>query len=245
MAETGPGVDPAWRGRRVWAASGAGGSYAEHVLAPAEQLVPLPPGLSPEAAVTLGSAGGVAHFGLERARLGAGDRVLVRGASGSFGIAAVQLAARAGATVTATASDPARAARLRALGAARTTGRAPAPGAYDVILDIVSGPGLPAFLDLLAPNGRLVSVGAVGGQPPADFGTHLMAAFQKSLSFSTLSLATIPPQDLRTVRAAHFAAAARGDLTPVVHLTLPLGEAARAHAEMDAGTVFGRVVLTP
>ncbi|NEA38072.1 zinc-binding dehydrogenase, partial [Streptomyces sp. SID11385] len=153
----------------------------------------------------------------------------------------------AGATVAATASTPERAARLRALGASETPGRAPTPdqAPYDVILDIVSGPGLPAFLGLLAPNGRLVSVGAVGGQPPEDFGTHLMTAFQKSLTFATLSLATIPPDALRTVRTAHFAAATRHELTPVVHATLPLTEAAAAHAEMDAGRVFGRMVLTP
>ncbi|MDT0424469.1 quinone oxidoreductase family protein [Streptomyces evansiae] len=247
VTETGPGADPAWRGRRVWAASGAGGSYAEYVLAPADQLVPLPPELTPAAAVTLGSAGAVAHFGLDRARLAAGERVLVRGASGSLGIAAVQLAVRAGAVVTATASAPDRAARLRALGAAETTGRTPTPGAapYDVILDVVSGPDLPAFLGLLAPNGRLVSVGAVGGQPPEDFGTHLMTAFQKSLTFATLSLATIAPEALRTLRTTHFAAAARGDLATVVHATLPLTEAAAAHAEMDTGNVFGRLVLTP
>jgi NADPH:quinone reductase-like Zn-dependent oxidoreductase len=72
-----------------------------------------------------------------------------------------------------------------------------------------------------------------------------MAAFQKSLSFGTFSSATVPEADRRRVRAEQFAAAARGELRTVVHDVLPLEQAARAHHEMDAGTVFGRIVLTP
>jgi NADPH:quinone reductase-like Zn-dependent oxidoreductase len=193
----------------------------------------------------------VAYFGLERAHLQAGETVLVRGASGSIGIAAVELAARAGAgAVAVTASSAERGKRLRSLGATHVldrtgTGDDSAPPAFDVILDIVGGAGLPAFIERLAPNGRLIAVGIVGGQPPADFGLAILAAFQRSVSFGTLSLNTVPRAALARVRADQFAAAVRGDLHPVVHDILPLGAAADAHRRMDAGEVFGRIVLVP
>lgn len=109
---------------------------------------------------------------------------------------------------------------------------------------VVAGPDMPTFLDRLNPNGRLVAVGAVGGQPPADFGTRLMAAFQKSMSFATFSAATVPAAARRAVRVEQFAAADRGELQTVVHEVLPLEQSVVAHQKMDAGEVFGRIVLT-
>jgi NADPH:quinone reductase-like Zn-dependent oxidoreductase len=104
---------------------------------------------------------------------------------------------------------------------------------------------MPSFFDRLNPNGRLVAVGAVAGQPPADFGTKIMAAFQKSLSFAAFSAATVSPADLNAVRGKQFGAAGRGEIEAVVHEQLPLDEAVLAHRKMDAGEVFGRIVLTP
>ncbi|MDT0437439.1 MULTISPECIES: zinc-binding dehydrogenase [Streptomyces] len=247
----GAGVDPALTGRRVWGFTGTGGGCTERALASAADVLPLPPGLSAVDAVTLGGSGAVAHFGLAHARFAPGDAVLVRGAAGGIGVMAVQLAARGGASAVAvTTSSAERGERLRALGATVVLDRAgeggpETPAGYDVVLDIVAGDGLPSFLDRLRPGGRLVAVGAVGGQPPADFGTRLMAAFRSSLSFATFSLDTVSPADRRAVRSAQFAAAVRGELTAVVHEVLPLTEAARAHRAMDAGEVFGRVVLVP
>ena len=139
---------------------------------------------------------------LPGSHLRAGETVLVRGAAGSIGIAAVELAARAGAgAVGVTTSSPERGKRLRSLGATHVLDRAgaggeQAPDAFDVIIDIVGGPDLPSFIQRLAANGRLVAVGIVGGYPPADFG-------------------------------------------------MPLDAAADAHRRMDAGEVFGRIVLAP
>jgi len=175
----------------------------------------------------------------------------VRGAAGSIGIMAVQLAARGGAAAVAvTTSSTARGERLRRLGATHVLDRSGeggegAPAGYDVILDIVAGAEMSAFLDRLNPNGRMVAVGAVAGQPPADFGTRIMAAFQKSLSFAAFSAATVPPADLAAVRGHQFAAAGRGELDTVVHEVLPLDQAVLAHRKMDAGEVFGRIVLVP
>jgi NADPH2:quinone reductase len=251
VTAVGDGVDRSWLGRRVWAFTGTGGGYVEQAVAPADEIVPLPADLSAVEAVTLGSSGVVAQFGLAHAHFARGESVLVRGAAGSIGIMAVQLAARAGAAAVAvTTSSPERGDRLRELGATHVldrsgAGGADAPAGYDVIIDVIAGPDLPSFLDRLNPNGRLVVVGAVGGQPPADFGTRLMAAFQKSLSFATFSAATVPGAERRAVRTAQFEAAVRGELRTVVHEVLGLEQAVLAHRKMDAGEVFGRIVLQP
>jgi NADPH2:quinone reductase len=245
VTAVGDGVDPSWRGRRVWAFTGTGGAYAEQAVARIADVVALPDGLSAVDAVTLGSAAPVAHFALAHAHFTAGESVLVRGAAGSIGIATVELAARGGADVIAvTTSSPRRGDRLRELGATHVLDRSGAGAAtYDVIIDIVGGPDLPDFIDRLAPNGRLVVVGVVAGMPPADFGARLLAAFQQSRSVAAFSLDSIPIKTRESVRAEHFADAARGGLHAVVHEVLPLERAADAHRMMDAGSVFGRIVL--
>jgi NADPH:quinone reductase len=245
----GDDVDPAWIGRRVWAFTGTSGGYAEYAVAALEDVIPLPDTLSDVDAVTLGSAGTVAHFALLQAGVRSRARVLVRGAAGSIGIAAVQLAVHAGASVVAvTTSSRSRGALLRELGATHALDRsgrsdaADAPESFDVIIDIVGGPDVAQFIDRLAPNGRMVMVGAVAGYPPADFGAALLRSFQQSRSFGTFSLATIPVAERNAARAAQFA---DGVLTPIVHEILPLERAADAHRAMDQGSVFGRIVLVP
>jgi NADPH:quinone reductase len=246
----GDNVDTSWIGQRVWAFTGTGGSYVEQAIAPVEEILPLPASLSFVDAVTLGSSGVVAHFGLSHAHFAPGESVLVRGAAGSIGIMTVQLAARGGASAVAvTTSSAERGDRLRTLGATHILDRAgeggeEAPEGYDVIIDVVAGVDMPSFFARLNPNGRMVVVGVVGGPPPADFGTTMMAAFQKSMSFATFSGATVPEPDRRAVRAQQFAAASRGELHAVVHELLPLEQAALAHQKMDDGEVFGRIVLT-
>jgi len=251
VTAVGGGVDPSWVGRRVWAFVGLGGGYAERAVAPAGTIVPLPAGLSAADAVTLGSSGVVAHFGLRHARFAPGESVLVRGAAGGIGIMTVQLAARGGAgAVAVTTSSAERGDRLRKLGATHVLDRAAqggedAPAGYDVIIDIVAGPDMPSFFARLNPNGRMVAVGVVAGYPPADFAMEMFAAFQKSMSFATFSTDTVAAADRRAVTAELFAAAGRGELHSVVHEQLPLEQAVLAHQKMDAGEVFGRIVLVP
>ena len=251
VTAVGDSADASWIGQRVWAFTGLGGGYAEQVIAPAESLIPLPAGLSAVDAVTLGTSGAVAHFGLRRAHFAPGESVLVRGAAGGIGIMTVQLAARGGASAVAvTTSSAERGDRLRELGAAHVLDRAgrggeDAPAGYDVIIDIIAGPDLPSFFAKLNPNGRLVTVGAMAGDPPADFGLAIFAAFQKSMSFGTFSANTVSEADRRAVTAELFAAATRGELQSVVHEVLPLELAVLAHQKMAAGEVFGRIVLAP
>lgn len=251
VTAVGAGVDDSWIGRRVWAFTGAGGGYAEHAVAQVDDVVALPDALSSVDATTLGSAGPVAYFALEHAHFRAGDSVLVRGAAGSIGIAAVELAARAGAHLVAvTTSSPDRGERLRELGATHVLDRSgrgdsSAPSMVDVIVDVVGGAGVPAFVDRLAPNGRMVVAGMVAGPVPADFGARLLNSFQMSRSFGTFSLDSVADDAKARVRAAQFEAATRGELHAVVHDVLPLDQAAEAHRQMDDGEVFGRIVLTP
>ncbi len=249
VVEVGEGADTAWIGRRVWAFTGESGGYAELAVAPAATIVALPPNVAPADAVTLGSSAMVAHFALRHGHFVRGESVLVRGAAGGIGVAAVQLAARAGAgSVTVTTSSSARGERLRRLGATHVLDRAgegARSAAYDVIIDIVAGPDLPSFLGRLEPNGRMVVVGVMAGPPPADFGTAMIAAFRQSLSFATFSADTVPALDRRAATADLFAAASRGELKAVVHEVLSLVQAVLAHRKMEAGEVFGRIVLTP
>jgi NADPH:quinone reductase-like Zn-dependent oxidoreductase len=251
VTAVGGGVDTSWLGQRVWAFAGLGGGYAEQAVAPAQTLIPLPAGMLAADAVTLGSSGAVAHFGLRHARFAPGESVLVRGAAGGIGVMAVQLAARGDASAVAvTASSAERGDRLRKLGATHVLDRAgrggeDAPAGYDVIIDIVAGQDLPSFFARLNPNGRMVAVGVVAGYPPPDFAMAMFAAFQKSLSFATFSTDTVAAADRRAATAELFAAAGRGELLSVVHELLPLDQAVLAHQKMAAGEVFGRIVLAP
>jgi NADPH:quinone reductase-like Zn-dependent oxidoreductase len=104
---------------------------------------------------------------------------------------------------------------------------------------------MPSFFAKLNPNGRLVAVGAVAGPPPADFAMEMFAAFQKSMSFATFSGNTVTEPGRRAVTGELFAAASRGELHTAVHELLPLEQAMRAHQKMEAGEVFGRIVLAP
>ncbi len=151
----------------------------------------------------------------------------------------VQLAARDGAGVVAvTTSSAGRGDRLRELGATHVLDRAgqggqEAPGGYDVILDIIAGPGLPSFFARLNPNGRMVAVGAVAGPPPADFAIAMFAAFQKSLSFATFSTDTVPEpaggRDRRAVRGRKPGRAAPGRAPSCCPWSMPCWLTRRIH----------------
>ena len=251
VAAVGDGVDPSWIGRRVWAFTGMSGGYVEQATAPLAATLPLPANLSATDAVTVGGSGTVAHFGLAHAHFAPGESVLVRGAAGGIGVMTVQLAAHGHAgTVAVTTSSSERGDRLRELGADHVLDRAgeggrDAPTGFDVIIDVVAGPDMSDFFDKLNPNGRMVTVGAVGGWPPDDFGARMVAAFRKSMSFATFSADTVDASDQRAVTTEQFEAAGRGELRSIVHELLPLEQAARAHQKMDAGEVFGRIVLRP
>ena len=122
---------------------------------------------------------------------------------------------------------------------------APTAAAVEVARMPLLAADMPSFFAKLNPNGRMVAVGAVAGPQPADFAMEMFAAFQKSMSFATFSTDTIAEPDRRAAIAGLFAAASRGELHSVMHELLPLEHAVLAHQKLEAGEVFGRIVLAP
>lgn len=251
VSAVGAGVDQSWVGRRVWAFTGISGGYSSCAVARVVDITAIPDELSFVDAVAVGGPCPVAHFALAHAHFAPQNSVLVRGGSGSIGIATVELAARAGAaTVAVTTSSRERGERLREFGATlildrQGHGDPTAQTSFDVIIDIVGGADVPRFIDRLAPNGRMVIAGMVAGLVPVDVGSRLLADFQLSRSLATFSLDSVEAAARNQVREQHFTAVLRGELHAVVHDVLPLDRAADAHRLMDAGRVFGRIVLTP
>lgn len=176
-----PGIEAVgWVGDRLVYAQGSGrgiardGFTAEQVAVDESDLIDLPGGTDPGLAVALGTAGVAGWLATtQRAGVGADDRVVVLGASGSVGAVAVQAARRAGAaTVVAVGRDEARLARLAGADAAVTLGDAgtfadrvitAAGGAPTVVIDMLWGPPLAALVGALAPGARVVNVGASAG----------------------------------------------------------------------------------
>lgn len=247
VADVGEGVSADLIGQQVYAQV-AGGGYAEDIVVSADSLVRLPHGVKPRDAVALGINAAVAQGCCDRAAVGSGQRVLVRGAGGGIGVLVVQIAHAAGAHVTAVTSSDDRGAKLRKLGADALRNRSmegeSTGDSYDVIIDPVGGAEIGTSINALAPNGRYVLCGIAGGLPSPDFGMSLALNFQRSLSFSTFSLSSLAPAELKAMYAALLEKSATGSLQPVIADELQLEGAAEAHRRIEAGQVFGKIVLT-
>lgn len=210
------------------------GAHAELLVVPAARLVPKPAAVShADAAAALFGGTTALHFLRDRAGLGAGQRVLVNGASGSVGSAAVQLARQLGAQVTAITSDRNR--RLVAsLGAERTIDYATHPvaglrGDYDVVFDAVGNIGRSDGPRLLAPGGALVLAAAGLVDTLAARGrVHAGSAPERPESFSLLL-------DL----------VAAGDFDPLARALGGLEAIPEAHAIVDSGRKVGNLVVLP
>jgi putative PIG3 family NAD(P)H quinone oxidoreductase len=257
VAALGEGVTGWEVGQQVCALL-AGGGYAEKAVAPVGQLLPLPDGVDvvtagglPEVACTVWS--NVVH----QARLSAGETFLVHGGTSGIGTHAIQVAKALGARVAATAGTAERLQRCRDLGAdividyhddvtARLMEATDGHGA-DVILDNMGAKGLAANVDALAADGRLMVIGMQGGaKGELDLGTLL----RKRASVTAMGLRGRPLEGphgkaevVAGTRRDTWPLIADGRVRPVVHATVPLAEAAEAHAMLDAGGVVGKLVL--
>ncbi|MEJ5869069.1 NAD(P)H-quinone oxidoreductase [Pseudokineococcus sp. 5B2Z-1] len=255
VAELGEGVEGWSVGDEVCALL-AGGGYAERVVVPAGQLLPVPRGVSlvdaaalPEVACTVWSNVFIS------AGLREGELLLVHGGGSGIGTFAVQLARAWGARVAVTAGSARKLDACRELGAevlvdytqqdfveevrAATDGR----GA-DVVLDVVGAAYLERNVAVLAPNGRLVVIGMQGGRrAELDLG----ALLAKRAAVMATSLRARPREEkaaiVASVREHVWPLVEEGRVRPVVHERMPLGDAARAHAVLEESSHIGKVLL--
>ena len=233
------------------------GSHAELRTADEKFCWRIPDGLSTVEAACIPTAYGTAHDSLfEFGRLQAGETVLIHAGASGVGIAAIQMAKRAGATVLATASSDERLGRLKEFGLDHGINYAMTEfvGAVreltggngaNVIVDGVGGPTLQQSLGCLAYRGRVVSFGNAGREmtPPLDIST--MRGNNQTLVGYFLGAELFLGERARPMIAGLIDDVAKGDLRVVVDREFPLAEAAEAHAYIESRQAFGRVVLIP
>ena len=224
------------------------GGFAEFAVVPAANVVELPDSFPAATAAAAALVAVTAWRGLmTRGGLEEGQRVLVTGASGGVSTMAVQFARAAGAEVYAVTSSQENVERVRALGAHHVIDRASTDWAreihritdkrgVDLCLDSVGEAIWPQLLRGLAVGGRLVSFGATTG-PAGKVDIRLLFWRQLSILGSTMGT----PAEFREAMDMVFS----GKATPPIHAVLPLHEARRAHEMLEAGDVFGKLVLDP
>ena len=237
------------------------GAYAEKLCAPAAQCFPIPDGVDFETAAALGLTYQTAHFALaERARLQAGESVLVLGGSGGIGTAAIQLARAFGASpviASVRAVEDAAIARSAGADVVIEVGAALAPDDFrdaaraatggrgvDVVIDPVGGAYGTAALRALAWCGRLVVIGFASGEIPDFRANYLLVKNIAVLGLQWSDYRERAPALVARVQADLFARHLEGQLTPVIDSRLPLEEFKVALRALRDGAVQGKIILT-
>jgi len=243
----GPGVQRFEPGDRVMSIV-AGGGQAELAVVHERTAMPVPPELEWEAAGGVPEVFTTAHDALfTQAGLRAGERLLVHGAAGGVGMAAVQLGQMAGARVTATVRNPDSRERIDALDV-----KAIEPegfeehGPFDVILELVGGPNLPGNVAALATGGRIVVIG-IGGGAKSELDLRGLMGKRGSIHASTLRSRPLEEKALtaRYVERSVLPGFTSGDLSVPVCATYPLDAVADAYERFQAGGKLGKIVLLP
>lgn len=256
IVEVGAGVEDRTVGDRVVTLNMAG-SHASKRAVPAISTWPIPDGLDAAPAACVPVAFGTAEECLfTAANLESGQAVLIQAGAGGVGMAAIQLAKQAGATVIATASNDEKLERLREYGldhginyatenfAERARELTEGRG-VDVILDSVGGQTLVEGIGALAYRGTLVSVG-VAGRAGSKIEAMALWAQNNTLRGVYLGGAIMAEYPrVHAMIAGLFERVARGELRVEIDRTFPLAEAAAAHAYIESRQAFGRVVMTP
>ncbi|HXP97312.1 MAG TPA: NADPH:quinone oxidoreductase family protein [Telmatospirillum sp.] len=255
IVEIAPDVCGLRTGDRVMAALDAGG-FAEQVVARASDVHLLPPSMDWVTAAGFPIIYGTSHHSLTaKARLQAGETLLVHGAAGGVGLSAVEIGRALGATVIATAGGTDRIAVALAHGAhfgidyrsqdirervkALTTGR----GA-DVVYDPVGGAVFDASLRCTAPNGRILAIGFASGMVPQIPANILLVKNISVIGYHWGAYRRLDPAGLRQSFQALFAWFIEGKLQPTVSRTLPLDAAGEAISLLKSRAVTGKLVLT-
>jgi NADPH:quinone reductase len=225
----------------------SGGGQAELAVVHERTAMPVPEELDWTAAGGVPETFTTAHDALfTQAGLTVGERLLVHGAAGGVGMAAVQLGVMAGARVTATVRNEQARERIAALGV-----NAIAPqgfsdsGPFDVILELVGAVNLDENLDALATGGRIAVIG-VGAGAAAEIKLHKLMGKRGRIHGSTLRSRPIEEKAIaaRLVEKMVLPGFASGDLSVPVCGTFPLERAAEAYERFQAGKKFGKVILT-
>ncbi|MYV52085.1 NAD(P)H-quinone oxidoreductase [Streptomyces sp. SID3212] len=255
VAALGPGVTGWAVGDEVCALL-AGGGYAEKVVVPAGQLLPVPTGVPlaeaaalPEVACTVWS--NVFMLG----RLTAGETLLLHGGGSGIGTMGIQVAKALGARVAVTAGGPEKLARCEELGAdilidyreqdfVAEIRKATDGAGADVILDIVGAKYLAQNVKALAVNGRLAVIGMQGGVKAE---LNIGALLSKRGTITATSLRARPRAEKAAIVAAVrdnvWPLVADGRVRPIVDRTLPMAEAAEAHRVLESSTHVGKILL--
>jgi putative PIG3 family NAD(P)H quinone oxidoreductase len=234
----------------------AGGGYAERCVAPGVQCLPVPRGLTMVAAAAIPETYFTVWTNVfERGRLAPGEWLLVHGGTSGIGSTAIQLAVARGATVIATGGSDDKCRAIERLGAVcginyrrddfvEAVNKITGGRGVDVVLDIIGGEYTRRNVECLARDGRLVQVGVMGG---AETSLSLRPLLLKRLTITGSTLRIRTPAEKGAIAAALereiWPLLESGTVAPVVHATLPLAEAARAHALLESGEVVGKVVL--
>jgi NADPH2:quinone reductase len=229
-----------------------GGAYAERAVCRLDHIYRLPASISFAQGAAMGVPYATAYRGLfHRAGTRPGDIVLVHGASGGVGLAAVQIAHAHGVTVLGTAGSD------RGLAAARDSGadfvfnhttpnylddvmRATGGRGVDVILEMAAHVNLDKDLGILAPRGRVVVIGN-RGRVEID----ARQAMGRDASILGMTLFNISDPDMASINSYMVAGLANGTLKPVVGREFPLAEAAKAQDAVMASGAHGKIVLVP
>ncbi len=252
VAAVGAGISSFKPGNRVYISGSLSGTYAASALCAEAEVHPLPEGTSFEQGAALGVPYTTAHRALfGKARAVRGETVLVHGASGGVGIAAVQLALAAGLKVMGTAGSPRGRELLARQGAvqifdhrqsgyAQRIQEATGGRGVDVILEMLANINLASDLALAAKFGRVVVIGSRGVTQvdPRD-------AMTKDISVMGMVVMNTPPEDLRRIHEELQAGLLNETLRPVIGRSLPLSEAAEAHRAVMAPGAAGKIVLIP
>ena len=258
IAAVGDGVDPARIGERVliepclreaggkvletpqFLGSDCPGGFAQYTRVAARHAHPIRSDLSDGALASFPCSYSTAENMLTRAKVGKGDTVLVTGASGGVGSAAVQLARARGAQVVAMTSA-AKASAIAELGAARILGRdddlvaSLGRNSVDAVIDLVAGPKWPSLLEVLRPGGRYAVSGAVAG-PLVEL--DMRTLYLKDLSF--FGCTVLEPEVFGNL----VGRIERGEIRPLVAETYPLAEIRAAQQAFGDKGYIGKIVLT-
>ena len=244
----GPGAERFAEGDRVMAVVGGGGQ-AELAVVHERAAMPVPEPLDWPAAGGLPEVFTTAHDALfSQAQLRPGEHLLVHGAAGGVGCAAVQLGRAAGARVTATVRNEELRGRVAELGA-----RAIEPegyeeeGPFDVILELVGASNLQGNVKSLATGGRIAVIGVGGTGPTGEISLHILMQKRGRIHGSTLRARPLEEKAIamRLIEKEVLPHFANGTLTVPVAETFELDRAEEAYARFEAGGKLGKIVLLP